>query len=119
IPSAAAVAHAGTSFGAPSTCTRQIRQLPTTGSFGYQQSVGTSIASERAASRIVDPAGTETVRPSIVSVGMKTDSKESSRCFEYIRRAERWRWYRVRHAQLLHPLFHRSIFAISSFLRAS
>ena len=93
IPSAAAVAHEATSFGAPSTCTRQIRQLPTTGSFGYQHSVGTSIASARAASSMVDPAGTVTDRPSIVSVGMKTDSSKRSRSAvsEYIRRAQRWR----------------------------
>jgi hypothetical protein len=43
-------------------------------SFGYQHNVGTSIESARAASRIVDPAGTVTERPSIVSVGIKTDS---------------------------------------------
>src|SRR5678816_970229 len=72
MPSAAAVAHAATSFGAPSTCTRQILQLPTTGSFGYQHNVGTSIASARAASRMVDPAGTVMERPSIVSVGMSS-----------------------------------------------
>ena len=70
IPSAAAVAHEATSLGDPSTCTRQIRQLPTTGNFGYQHSVGTSIAIARAASRMVDPSGTVMERPSIVSVGM-------------------------------------------------
>src|SRR3982750_552416 len=74
MPSAAAVGHDATSFGGPSTRTRQIRQFPTTGSFGYQHSVGTSIAIARAASRMVDPSGTVTERPSIVSVGMKTDS---------------------------------------------
>src|SRR6187402_1299530 len=78
MPSAAAVAHAATSFGAPSTCTRQIRQLPTTGSFGYQHNVGTSIAIDRAASRMVDPAGTVTERPSIVSVGMKANPSMSA-----------------------------------------
>src|SRR5688572_5948003 len=82
MPSAAEVAHDATSFGEPSTFTRQIRQLPTTGSFGYQHSVGTSIASARAASRMVDPSGTETVRPSMVSVGMYDGlGEESSRCF--------------------------------------
>src|SRR4051794_39530886 len=74
MPSAAAVAHEAMSFGDPSTCTRQIRQFPTTGNFGYQQSVGTSIAIARAASRMVDPSGTVMERPSIVSVGMNTYS---------------------------------------------
>ncbi len=121
MPSAAAVAHAATNFGAPSTCTRQIRQLPTTGSFGYQHNVGTSIASARAASRIVDPAGTVTERPSIVSVGIKTDSSmRTEQCLLSIYVVHMpGNGTRVRHAQLLHPLFHRSIFANSSFLRVS
>ena len=53
IPSAACVAQDATNFGFPSTDTRQIRQLPTTGSLGYQHSVGTSMSAARAASRIV------------------------------------------------------------------
>src|SRR5512137_222446 len=68
MPSCSRVAHAGTSFGVFWTPTRQRRQEPTTGSFGYQQSVGTSISAARAASRIVAPVSTVTVRPSIVSV---------------------------------------------------
>src|SRR5918993_792090 len=91
MPSEAAVAHEATSFDWPSTCTRQIRQLPTTGSFGYQHKVGTSIASARAASRMVDPSGTETVRPSMVSVGMMTGS--SKRAVD-----DFWSIYRVREA---------------------
>src|SRR6476661_2292238 len=97
MPSAAAVAHDATSFGAPSTCTRQIRQFPTTGNFGYQHSVGTSIAIARAASRMVDPSGTVTERPSIVSVGMKTDSsKRTGDDAEYIVRVECWGCERTR-----------------------
>jgi hypothetical protein len=70
MPSAACVAHAATSLGFPSTDTRQIRQFPTFGSFGYQQRVGTSTFRERAASRIVAPSATDTATPSIVRFGM-------------------------------------------------
>src|SRR5687768_15684904 len=71
MPSVAWVAHDATSFGLPSTDTRQIRQLPTVGSFGYQHNVGTSTFSERAASRMVAPSGAETTTPSIVSFGIQ------------------------------------------------
>src|SRR5688500_5449704 len=70
IPSAASVAHAAVSFGAPSTDTRQMRQLPTTGSSGYQHSVGISMPAERAASSIVAPAAAAIAFPSIVSVSI-------------------------------------------------
>src|SRR5207245_2177319 len=54
IPPATLVAQAGSSLACPSTDTRQIRQLPTIGSFGYQQSVAMSATPPaRAASRIV------------------------------------------------------------------
>src|SRR5688572_14393912 len=71
MPSAACAAQAATSFGFPSTDTRQIRQFPTVGSFGYQHSVGTSTLSERAASRMVAPSGAVTATPSIVSFGIQ------------------------------------------------
>src|SRR3569623_829423 len=86
-PSAASVAHDATSLGVPSTDTRQMRQLPTMGSFGYQQSVGTARPIARVASRIVVPSGTVTSRPSIVSVGISFGrwgtSKSDSRCLLY------------------------------------
>src|SRR5450432_616746 len=75
-PSAACVAHDATSLGVPSTETRQMRQFPTIGSFGYQHSVGTATPIDRAASRIVVPSGTVTSRPSIVSVGMASVAEE-------------------------------------------
>src|SRR2546427_13131513 len=56
MPSATLVAHAGSSFAWPSTDTRQMRQLPTMGSLGYQHSVGMSIPAARGASRIVASA---------------------------------------------------------------
>src|SRR5690606_30912602 len=70
MPSTAAVAQDGTSFPWPATDTRQTRQLPTLGSFGYQQSVGTSILAPRATSRIVAPGSKERDWPLIESVGM-------------------------------------------------
>jgi hypothetical protein len=70
MPSVAFVAQAATSFGFPSTDTRQIRQFPTVGSFGYQHNVGTSTFSERAASSMVAPSGAVTAVPSIVSFGI-------------------------------------------------
>ena len=72
MPSATLVAQAGSSFAWPSTDTRQIRQLPTVGSLGYQHSVGMStMPAARAASRIVCSASAVTLRPLTVSVGMK------------------------------------------------
>src|SRR6266571_2316407 len=70
MPSATLVAHAGSSLGWPSTDTRQMRQLPTIGRVGYQQSVGISMPAARAASRIVLPSSALSLRPSIVSVAM-------------------------------------------------
>src|SRR5688572_16547820 len=78
MPSSAIAAQAAVSFGAPATETRQIRQLPTIGSFGYQHSVGTSIPRARAASRIVAPAATVTERPLMVSVGIEDSRLEDS-----------------------------------------
>src|SRR5690348_13657651 len=72
MPSSAFAAQAGMSFGFPATETRQMRQFPTMGSLGYQQRVGTSTPVARAASRIVEPSGTDTCCPLIVSVGMAT-----------------------------------------------
>ena len=57
-------------FRCPSTETRQMRQLPTVGSFGYQQSVGTSTPCARAASRMVSPSAIGTGCPLIVSEGI-------------------------------------------------
>ena len=68
MPSATFVAHAGISLACPSTETRQMRQLPTIGSVGYQQSVGISMPDARAASRIVLPSSVLSLRPSIVIV---------------------------------------------------
>ena len=62
------VAHAGISLACPSPETRQMRQLPTIGSVGYQQSVGISMPDARAASRIVWPSSALSLRPSIVIV---------------------------------------------------
>jgi len=70
IPSATLVAHAGMSFAWPSTETRQIRQLPTVESFGYQHKVGISMPAPRAASRMVCPSSALSVRPSIFSAGI-------------------------------------------------
>src|SRR6185436_3371357 len=68
MPSAAWAAHAAWSLGFPATLTRQMRQDPTVGSLGNQHNVGTSAPDPRAASRMVDPSGTVTVRPSMVRV---------------------------------------------------
>src|SRR5690348_7087797 len=76
MPSAAAVAQAGRSFGWPVTETRQMRQLPTVGSFGYQQSVGTSIPAARAASRIVAPGSKGIARPFTLRVGIGSIREE-------------------------------------------
>ncbi len=70
MPSAAGVAQAGSSFPWPSTETRQMRQLPTVGSFGYQQRVGISTPCARAASRMVSPSAIGTDCPLIVSEGI-------------------------------------------------
>src|SRR5678816_559891 len=70
MPSAALVAHEGTSLAWPSTATRQMRQFPTMGSLGYQQSVGMLRPALRAASRMVAPSLKATWRPLRVMVGM-------------------------------------------------
>src|SRR3954451_93347 len=74
MPSAAGVAHAGSSLFCPFTDTRQIRQFPTIGSLGYQQSVGISTPAVLPASRIVSPGWKETVLPLRVRVGMRIRS---------------------------------------------
>jgi hypothetical protein len=51
-----------------------MRQLPAVESFGYQHSVGTSIAAARAAARIVAPSAMGTDWPSMVSVGTRITS---------------------------------------------
>src|SRR6266704_4115636 len=71
MPSATLVAQAGSNLGCPSTETRQMRQLQTIGSLGYQQRVGLSIPTDRAASRRVASAPVVIARPSIVMVGMR------------------------------------------------
>src|ERR1041385_318345 len=75
MPSAAGVPQAGMSLGIPSTETRQMRQLATLGSFGYQQRVGMSIPRARAASRIVAPGS----KGSWVPFRVKLDMEESFR----------------------------------------
>ena len=70
MPSATFVAHAGSNLGCPSTDTRQMRQLPTMGSLGYQHSVGISMPAARAASRIVASAFAVRVRPLMARVGI-------------------------------------------------
>ncbi len=57
-------------MGCPATLTRQIRQLATLGSLGYQQRVGISTPAVRAASRIVAPGSKATGAPFKVKVGM-------------------------------------------------
>src|SRR2546428_11441501 len=69
MPSATLVAQAGISLPWPSTETRQMRQLPTIGSLGYQQRAGISIAAFRGASRMGCPSFAVNARPSIFTVG--------------------------------------------------
>src|SRR5437899_4933875 len=68
--SAVFVAHAGMRLAWTSTETRQMRQLPTMGSLGYQQRVGISMPAVRAASRIVWSGVAVMDRPSIRSCGI-------------------------------------------------
>ena len=69
------MAQAGSSLFWPWTETRQIRQLPTMGSLGYQQSVGMSIPTVRAASRMVAPGSKGMDLPLTVRVGIATVSR--------------------------------------------
>ncbi len=59
--------QAGTRTRLPATSTTQTRQTLTGVRLSRKQRVGTSIPSARQASRIVEPAGTLTARPSRVS----------------------------------------------------
>jgi hypothetical protein len=55
-----------------------MRQLAALERRGYQHSVGTSIAADRAASRMVDPSAMVTDRPLMVSVGTRATSGEKT-----------------------------------------
>src|SRR5262249_25592227 len=78
IPSVAGVPQEGTSFGCPWTETRQIRQLATLVSLGYQQRAGISTPAARAALRIVAPGSKGIVLPFRVKLGIASSLRPSN-----------------------------------------
>ena len=78
MPSATGSAHDACGLGIFATSTRHMRQLPAMFSLGWKQNTGTSRPAASHACSTVEPGGTSTSCPSIVSFGMRRSLARSA-----------------------------------------